>query len=114
MKTYRTSEAASDFENERSAYIKLRYGGLPPENIIGFYGSFVRDGTYNIILEYADRGTLDKYMEVTPEPKSPSEIMKFWDRIFAVMQGLAHIHGTSELGYVVHHGYDLWILITCC
>ena len=110
LKTYRPPEAETYIKLERSAFMKLRYGDLPPANIIEYYGSFVRDGTYNIILEYADRGTLDDYMRTTPEPKSFSEIMTFWDRFFAVMQGLVHIHSTLGsipleqkvlLGYVV-------------
>lgn len=70
----------------------------------------MRDGTYNIILEYADRGTLDKYMEHTSEPKSVGDIMTFWDRFFGILQGLVQIHGTLgsgsteqkiQLGYVI-------------
>ncbi|KAL8787452.1 MAG: hypothetical protein Q9213_002229 [Squamulea squamosa] len=94
LKTYRTPEAQKYFENERDAFIRLRHGGRPHANIIEFYGSFVRDGTYNIILEYADRGTLDDYMKHTPEPKSIPEITTFWRSFFPVMYGLAHIHGT--------------------
>ena len=96
LKTYRTPEAAKYFENERSAFRQLRYGGRPPANIIAYYGSFVRDGTYNLILEYADRGTLDNYMKQTPEPKNISDITTFWERLFAVLGGLVQIHGTRR------------------
>ncbi|KAL8769016.1 MAG: hypothetical protein Q9209_004933 [Squamulea sp. 1 TL-2023] len=94
LKTYRTPEAQKYFENERDAFIRLRHGRRPHPNIIEFYGSFVRDGTYNIILEYADRGTLDDYMKNTPEPKTITEITTFWRNFFPVMHGLAHVHGT--------------------
>ena len=96
MKTYRTPEAAKYFENETNAFIQLRYGDKPPANIIEFYGSFVREGTYNIILEYADRRTLDDYMRDTPEPTSISEISTFWEQLFAVLRGLVQIHGTQR------------------
>lgn len=79
-------------------------------NIIGYYGNFVRDDTYNIILEFADRGTLDEYLKNTHEPTNISEIMFFWERFLAIMKGLAHLHGTAEsdsnepgilLGYII-------------
>ncbi|KAL8706255.1 MAG: hypothetical protein Q9201_000692 [Fulgogasparrea decipioides] len=95
LKTYyQTSEAKIYFENERSAFKKLRYHNMPPENIIGYYGSFVRDGTYNIILEYADRGTLNNYMRDTHEPTSSSAIMALWKSCLGLMLGLIQIHNT--------------------
>ncbi|KAL8837659.1 MAG: hypothetical protein Q9176_005576 [Flavoplaca citrina] len=97
LKTYRTPDAKQYFENERNAFIQLRYGGKPPENIIAFYGSFIRGGTYNIILEYADRGTLDDYMKNTPEPKTVIEIISFWGNFLASMGGLVQIHGTPPI-----------------
>ncbi|KAL8696543.1 MAG: hypothetical protein Q9224_002741 [Gallowayella concinna] len=96
LKTYRTSEAEKYFRNERNAFDRLRHNGRPPANIIEYYGSFVRDGTYNIILEYADKGTLDDYMENTPEPKSIGDITTLWERFLASMGGLVHIHGTKS------------------
>ena len=96
LKTYRTPDAADYFKNERKAFIKLRSGGKPAANIIEYYGSFVRDGTYNLVLEYADRGTLEKYMNLMPEPKNISEITRFWKRLFPVLGGLAQIHGTRR------------------
>lgn len=95
LKTYRTPEAAKYFETERSAFIKLRYGHLPPENIIAYYGSFVKDDTYNIILEYADRGTLGQYMNSTDEPTDIGKIMAFWKCFLPIFHGLSHIHGTK-------------------
>lgn len=65
-------------------------------NIIGFYGSFVRQQTYNIILEYADLGTLDEYMERTSPPSSAEDKMRFWERFLEVAHGLATIHGEDE------------------
>ncbi|KAL8878006.1 MAG: hypothetical protein Q9198_004096 [Flavoplaca austrocitrina] len=96
LKTYRTPDARKYFENERNAFEQLRYGGGPPENIIKYYGSFARHGTYNIILEYADRGTLDDYMKNTAEPKTVIEIRSFWENFLASMRGLVQIHGTHE------------------
>ncbi|KAL8963800.1 MAG: hypothetical protein Q9183_004945, partial [Haloplaca sp. 2 TL-2023] len=75
LKTYRRSPDAQEyFENERKGFIQLRYGDRPPANIIEYYGSFIRGETYNILLEYADLGTLDDYMEKVAEPKTDNEI----------------------------------------
>ncbi|KAL9589530.1 MAG: hypothetical protein Q9203_001666 [Teloschistes exilis] len=83
-----------DISDERNAFVKLRQQGRPHPNIIGYYGSFIRDGTYNVILEYADKGNLNDYMTNTDEPRSISDIMMFWTRFFDVLQGLVQIHGT--------------------
>ena len=83
---------------------------MPPSNIIGFYGGFVCEETYNIILEYADLGNLDDYMERIPPPSTLHEKMTFWDNFLSVMNGLVKIHGEGEddpdifqilLGYVM-------------
>ncbi|KAL8868868.1 MAG: hypothetical protein Q9174_004701 [Haloplaca sp. 1 TL-2023] len=96
LKTYRQSpDAQEDFENERNAFIRLRYGDRPPDNIIQYYGSFIRGGTYSILLEYADLGTLDNYMEKIAAPTNESEIGTFWRNFLpSMLHGLAHIHGT--------------------
>ncbi|KAL9039214.1 MAG: hypothetical protein Q9180_002660, partial [Flavoplaca navasiana] len=96
LKTYRTPDAKRYFENERNAFIQLRYGYRPPKNIMEYYGSIVRRGTYSIILEYADRGTLDDYMKNTAEPKTVTEIRSFWENFLASMRGLVQIHGTHQ------------------
>lgn len=96
LKTYRTPDAKKYFENERNAFEQLRYGERPPKNIIEYYGSFIRRGTFNIILEYANRGTLDDYMKNTAEPTTVTEIRSFWENFLASMRGLVQIHGTHQ------------------
>lgn len=118
LKTYQTSEAKIYFETERSAFKRLRYGNLPPGNIIKYHASFERNGTYNIILEYADRGTLNEYLKDTDGPTGINEIMTFWKCFLPIFHGLTHIHGTrghgpnqdepnSLLGYTYPSGLEL-------
>lgn len=57
MKTYRTRAGEDYYNHEVRAFKKLRHRKKPASNVIGFYGSFVRDGTFNVLLEYADKGT---------------------------------------------------------
>ena len=82
----------------------MRFGGVPPPEIIGFYGSFEKAGSFNIILEYADLGTLDDYMEKLDPPSSTHDIVTFYDSFSAVIAGIVRIHNTKEhvnglLGY---------------
>ncbi len=109
VKTYRTAEARTYFDVERNAFRSLRKAGRPPSNIIGFYGSFQREECFNIVLEYADLGNLDEYMQHQHPPSSTEDTISFWDNFFDVTLGLVTIHGTREgnpeepqilLGYV--------------
>lgn len=74
--------------------MKLRYAGNPSPFVIAYYGSFIDDDTYNIILEYADRGNLEDFMKSTPEPTTETYMIEFWDRLCSISHGLALIHGT--------------------
>ncbi|KAL8932216.1 MAG: hypothetical protein Q9216_006922 [Gyalolechia sp. 2 TL-2023] len=95
-------EANKYFDKERTAYRKLRYHDGPHPNIIGYYGSFVQGGTSNIILEYADRGTLSEYLQQTHEPVNSTAITTFWTQFLGILHGLAHIHNTPIHG-TWHH-----------
>ena len=73
--------------------MNLRLYGKPSPFIIGYYGSFIDDDTYNIILEYADRGSLEDFMKRTDQPCTVEDMIVFWDRLSNTTHGLAHIHG---------------------
>ena len=94
MKTYRKPEARTYFDNEVSSFKALK----ACSHIIGFYGSFVWAGTYNILLEYADKGTLEDYFESTERPSTGRDITNFWDGLLNILGALKAIHGTPERG----------------
>ena len=96
LKTYRGSDAKQQYDAEREAFMKLRYHHEPSPFIVAYYGSFFDHYTYNIILEYADRGNLATFMESTPEPSSHEDNIEFWDRLCRITHGLAHIHGLER------------------
>lgn len=73
--------------------MKLRWGGKPSPHIVAYYGGFIHGNSYNIILEYADQGTLETFMRNTKSPSSPEETILFWDRLFDVTHGIMTIHG---------------------
>ena len=93
LKTYRDAEAQQNYKAERDAYLKLRWGGKPSEHIVAYYGSFIHGNSYNIVLEYADQGTLEAFMRKTKSPSSAEETQLLWDRLLSVTHGLMTIHG---------------------
>ena len=92
VKTYRGREAEEYYTIERKAYMKLKTDGQPAPNIVGFRGSFVRNDTYNLILEYADKGTLEDFMKINQPPSDGQEIFTLWKQLFGLFRGLGMIH----------------------
>jgi serine/threonine protein kinase len=88
LKTYITAEAKNYYDNEVTAFHKLRR----TPNIIEFYGSYVYGDSFNILLEFADKGDLERYFREETEPKSGKDIIKFWRSIFMLTKALAGIH----------------------
>lgn len=76
------------------AFTKLKNA----RHIIGYYGSFRHRGTHHILLEYADKGDLERFfMEVDP-PNNREDILKFWKGIFNVLVALMAIHAVKPQG----------------
>lgn len=82
--------------------------GAADHSMIGFYGSFIQDGTFNILLEYADGGTLEDYFQMAREPSSGEEILKFWQALFGIIKALDKIHdvrSSDPYGPQIFQGY---------
>ena len=77
--------------------MKLRWGGELPPHIIAYYGGFIHGNSYNIILEYADQGTLETFMRKTKSPSTIEDTLLFWNRLFDITHGILTIHG--NIGY---------------
>ncbi|KAF4628548.1 hypothetical protein G7Y89_g9603 [Cudoniella acicularis] len=88
LKTYFTSDAKVYYDNEVTAFRRL--GSNP--NIIGFCGSFIRGKTFNVLLEYADKGTLEQFFKREKVPTDGGEVIQFWERMFKVIDALECIH----------------------
>lgn len=73
--------------------MRLRWNGQPSPHIVAYYGSFIHGNSYNIILEYADLGTLESFMRDTQSPSTFEDTVLFWDRLFDVIHGIMVIHG---------------------
>lgn len=96
LKTYREAEAENNYKAERNAHMKLRWNGKPSPHIIACYGGFVHGNSYNLILEYADGGTLESFMRKTKPPSTIEDVLLFWDRLSEITHGIMCIHQTSR------------------
>ncbi len=92
LKTYRFKDAKDNYESEVRAFRALKAGGSLGKSIIGFHGSYEQDGSYNVLLEYADRGTLEDYLAKTPSPSTAEDIYMFWGSLFNIVKALKLIH----------------------
>jgi serine/threonine protein kinase len=93
LKTYHKTEAQAYYYNEVEAFRRLRPPkGSSDPNIIHFYGSFIQNSTYNVILDFADRGTLEEYFQTVLPPNSGRDIEHFWASLCGILKALIHIH----------------------
>lgn len=70
-------------------------------NVAEFFSSYCVGGTYSILLEFADVGTLEDYMHNVDEPKSGREILDFWSSLLEILTPLMTIHGLQT-----HDSYE--------
>jgi hypothetical protein len=66
------------------------------ESLIKLLGSYKQGDTYNILLEYADRGTLEDFFQTTRPPSLGEDIILFWSRLFNVIKALLRIHSAER------------------
>jgi hypothetical protein len=84
LKTYQSSESAQAyFENDVNAFKKLARSDDYDNSIIKFHGNYTQGNTYNILLEYADKGDLEEYFQRELPPTLPEEIGQFWKGKFS-------------------------------
>jgi serine/threonine protein kinase len=90
LKEYTTLDAQTYYDNETSAFNLIGSNS----HIIGFYGSFTRNGTFNVLLEYADKGTLKEYLEnqALVAPTNGEDITQLWEALFKLIHALKCIH----------------------
>lgn len=80
--------AEIDYKQEVNGFRSVKQS----ESIIKFYGSFIQGDDYNILLEFADRGSLEQYFEKESPPSRGADIIKFWEALFQLIKGLKAIH----------------------
>jgi serine/threonine protein kinase len=90
LKAYTDSRYRPLYTNEARALTTLQQP--KNENIVGYYGSFVQNGTFNLLLQFADGGNLLDYYGNTPPPTDPADVRRFWRSLFSVFKGLHAVH----------------------
>ncbi|KAI1807216.1 hypothetical protein F4811DRAFT_559992 [Daldinia bambusicola] len=90
LKTYHNPKFERLYVNEVKALRLLK--SSPSPNIITYYGSFQQNGTYNIILEHADKGDLADLFKERRRPEGV-DIEQFWKSLVPpCLEGLGRIH----------------------
>lgn len=100
LKTYHNNKSEKLYETERKALTMLM--NIPSKNVIRYYGSFRQCGTFNLILEYADRGSLADFLDKMDPPSTAKDILQFWQSLFSTLHGLRSIHQWMEAGTDYH------------
>ncbi|KAL9043640.1 MAG: hypothetical protein Q9214_003179 [Letrouitia sp. 1 TL-2023] len=95
IKTYMTRDAEKYFVAEHKAFKRLHRGKRWAKNIVGFYNAFQHGDHFNIVLEYANRGTLQHIIDYMSPPTKASDIHTFWSGLLDVANGLMTIHGAT-------------------
>ncbi|KAL3425128.1 tein kinase 4-like protein [Phlyctema vagabunda] len=88
LKEYSTNDAQKYYDNETAAFDKIK----AHPHIIGYYGCFRRGGTFNVLLEYADKGTLKQFFERQAPPLGYPGLINFWKGQFNLIDALRAIH----------------------
>jgi hypothetical protein len=91
LKRYCVVDAEAYFEAELDAFRSLHLSGSGEGNLTAFYSTFEQHGTYNVLLEFADQGSLVDYFQKTP-PLRPEDIQTFWRNLLDVIKALDAIH----------------------
>lgn len=95
LKTYNTKDAVSYYENEVRAFRRLATRDHNDRSLVQYLGSFKHSDTYNILLEYADGGTLEDFFQNISPPSLAEHMILFWERLFDIFKALSRIHATE-------------------
>ncbi len=100
LKRYLMKDSEYDYRQEVSDFWNLK----DSEGIIGFSGSYTHGDDYNILLEFADKGSLEEYFQKETPPSHDVDIINFWNGLFQLIKALKAIH--SMLGFVSIFKFD--------
>jgi serine/threonine protein kinase len=92
LKSYPTKEGEGQYTEEVNGFRSIRHA----DSIIKFYGSYIHGDRSNIILEFADKGSLEEYFQSETPPSRGVDIIRFWEGLFQLIKGLKAIHSVRE------------------
>ena len=64
--------------------------------MVKFYGCYLHNGRYNVLLEYANFGTLEDYFSQVNTPRSGRDIVVFWEGLLQILEPLMTIHDLNQ------------------
>ena len=92
MKRYPTEDGEGPYKQEVNGFRSVKHA----DSIIKYYGSYIHGNEFNILLEYADKGSLEDYFQTESPPSRGVDIIKFWESLFQLIKGLKAIHSVRE------------------
>jgi serine/threonine protein kinase len=107
LKTYTSSHAKKDRQTEEEALRHQHLRSCPA--VVDFHGSFEHGETHYIVLEYADKGSLQNFFATEQPPTKAKEVLAFWERFFELCRALMFVHDTQtprksqENMYIIAH-----------
>lgn len=93
-------------EMQLFAVTQHKHNNTVDDCIISFYGSYKHGETFHIILEHADKGTLEDYLQTIPRPSNSHDIYVFWNNFLKLLNALNILHNVgreNQEGYFCHH-----------
>lgn len=104
LKRYYTSDAKKYYLNEIAAFEMLKDSKDAERAIINYHGSFRLDGTFNILLEYADGGTLEDAFQTTDPPVTTAQETVFWRGMLNICRAIKAVHKPVDKRYAHTRG----------
>jgi serine/threonine protein kinase len=96
LKRYPTKDGEPRYNQKISGFRSVRQA----DSIIKFYGSYIHADNYNILLEFADKGSLEDFFKRESPPSRGGDIIKFWEGLFQLIKGLKAIHSAREYVFI--------------
>lgn len=84
------------YAREVEAYTMLQRSSSPRTPIVKANASYTWRGSHNIILEYADRGSLDEFWASNAPPVSHDSIRDILESLLKLSQALQELHKTPS------------------
>lgn len=97
VETYAAGDELSAYTRKISLLRPLKNA----KGLISFYGSYEHRDRSHILLEYADKGTLDHFFQNEAPPSRGDDIVDFWENLLQLAKGLRAIHTVKEAHYDV-------------
>lgn len=92
LKAYESRDGKRYHDVETNAFKKLGHTGLESSHVVGYYCSYKHGERYYALLEYADKDTLEHFIQHQQRPILKAEIVAFWNSVLHVMEAIVKIH----------------------